>query len=166
MRAVAAEAGAVLLDLGPRATDGKYAGADAALMVHMVRAEVCAVPPPPLHARDLPTLPVLVVPRVHAAVACAVLRGGLRLRYTHSAVHHCRCSRWPRRWRRRSSAPTRWSRHAPRPSSPRLSQGARRDGPLPNQTCMQPASWALRIPHALLPILLCLQHLSLCHQIL
>ena len=40
VRAVAAEAGAVLLDLGPRATDGKYMGEGAALMVHMVRAQV------------------------------------------------------------------------------------------------------------------------------
>ncbi len=38
VRAVAAEAGAALFDLSPRATDGKYPGKAAALMIHMVRA--------------------------------------------------------------------------------------------------------------------------------
>ncbi len=37
VRAVAAEAGAALFDLSPRATDGKYPGKAAALMIHMVR---------------------------------------------------------------------------------------------------------------------------------
>jgi ATP-dependent 26S proteasome regulatory subunit len=35
--AVAHEAGAGVFNLSPRATDGKYMGADTALMVHMVR---------------------------------------------------------------------------------------------------------------------------------
>ncbi len=38
VRAVAAQAGAGLFDLSPRATDGKYPGKAAALMVHMARA--------------------------------------------------------------------------------------------------------------------------------
>lgn len=38
VHAVAAQAGAALFDLSPRATDGKYPGKAAALMVHMARA--------------------------------------------------------------------------------------------------------------------------------
>ena len=38
VHAIAAHAGAALFDLSPRATDGKYPGKAAALMVHMARA--------------------------------------------------------------------------------------------------------------------------------
>jgi len=62
VRAVAAEAGAALFDLSPRATDGKYPGKVAALMIHMVReararVRVAAVGCPETHLGRMAALP-------------------------------------------------------------------------------------------------------------